>query len=158
MYSSFLCFSHFLFFDAGSVCVSRVWRAGQPPSYILAREEIYWDRERALGRGKQPWPGDTMTWKCYTSWWRHQMGTFSASLALCAGNSPVTGEFPTQRPVTRSFDVFFELCLNKRLGKQSWGWWFKTPSDPLWRHCDVLLVRYKGNLLVISLTNYRLIF
>ena len=41
--------------------------------------------------------------------WRHQMETFSALLALCAGNSPVTGEFPSQRPVTHSFDVFFDL-------------------------------------------------
>ena len=54
-------------------------------------------------------------------WWLYQMETFSASLALCAGNSPVTGEFPTQKPVTRSFDVFFDLRLNKRLSKQSWG-------------------------------------
>ena len=50
-------------------------------------------------------------------WWRHQMETFSALLAICAGNSPVPGEFPTQRPVTRSFDVFFGLRLNKRLSK-----------------------------------------
>ena len=57
-----------------------------------------------------------------------------ALLALCEGNSPVTGEFPTQRPVTRSFDVFFELCLTKRLSKQPRGWWFETPS--LWRHCN----------------------
>ena len=42
-------------------------------------------------------------------WWRHQMETFSALLAFCAGNSPVTGEFPAQRPVKRSFDVFFDL-------------------------------------------------
>ena len=54
-------------------------------------------------------------------WWRHEMDTFSALLALCAGNSPVTGEFPSQRPVTRSFDVFFDLRLNKRLSKQPWG-------------------------------------
>ena len=26
----------------------------------------------------------------------------------CAGNWPVTGEFPSKRPVTRSFDVFFD--------------------------------------------------
>ena len=52
-------------------------------------------------------------------WWRHQMETFSALLALCAGNSPVTGEFPTWRPVTQSFDVSFDLRLNKRLSKQS---------------------------------------
>ena len=45
------------------------------------------------------------------------METFSALLALCAGNSPVAGEFPAQRPVTRSFDVFFDLRLNKRLSK-----------------------------------------
>ena len=45
------------------------------------------------------------------SWWRHQMETFSALLACCAGNSPVTGEFPSQWPVTRSFDVFLDLCL-----------------------------------------------
>ena len=44
------------------------------------------------------------------------------------------GEFPAQRPVTRSFDVFFDLHLNKRLSKQSWGWWFETLSRPLWRH------------------------
>ena len=37
------------------------------------------------------------------------METFSALLAICEGNSPVTGEFPAQRPVTRSFDVFFHL-------------------------------------------------
>ena len=73
------------------------------------------------------------------SWWRHQMETFSALLTLCAGNSPVTGEFPAQRPVTRSFDVFFDLRLSKRLNKQSWGWWFETLSHPLWRHCNVYL-------------------
>ena len=58
-------------------------------------------------------------------------------LALCAGNSPVNGEFPTQRPVTRSFGVFFDLRLNRRLSKQSWGWLSETPSYPLWRHCNV---------------------
>ena len=52
------------------------------------------------------------------SWWRHQMETFTMLLALCAGNSPVTGEFPSQRPVTRSFNVFFDRGLNKRLNKQ----------------------------------------
>ena len=51
-------------------------------------------------------------------------------------NSPVTSEFPAQRPVTRSFDVFFDLPLNKRLSKQWWGWWFETPSHTLWHHCN----------------------
>ena len=64
------------------------------------------------------------------------METFSALLALCAGNSPVTGEFPAQRPVTRSFDVFFDLRLYKRLSKQFRGWWSETPSWSLWRHCN----------------------
>ena len=64
------------------------------------------------------------------------METFSALQALCAGNSPVPGEFPAQRPVTRSFNVFFDLHLNERLSKQSWGWWFETPSCSLWRHCN----------------------
>ena len=64
------------------------------------------------------------------------METFSALLAICAGNSPVTGEFFAQRPVTQSFDVFFDLSLNKRSSKQSWCWWFETSSRLLWRHCN----------------------
>ena len=71
-----------------------------------------------------------------SAWWRHQMETFSALLVLCVGNSPVTGEFPSQRPVTWSFDVFFDLRPNKRLSKQAWGWWFETSSLTLWRHCN----------------------
>ena len=62
--------------------------------------------------------------KCLCPWWRHQMETFSALLAICARNSPVPGEFPTQRPVTRSFDDYFNLRPNKRLSKQSRGWWY----------------------------------
>ena len=53
---------------------------------------------------------------------------------LCVGNWPVSGEFPAQRPVTHSFDVFFGLRLIKRLSKHSRGWWFETRSHPLWRH------------------------
>ena len=81
-----------------------------------------------------------------SSWWRHQMETFSALLAIGAGNSPVPGEFPAQRPVTRSFDVFFDLRLNKRLRKQSWCWWFETLSRPLWRHRNVEAVGYSYGL------------
>ena len=77
-----------------------------------------------------------ISWVPSHSWWRHQMETFSALLALCAGNSLVIGELPSQRPVTRSFDVFFDLRLNKRLSKQSWGGWFETPSHSLWRHSN----------------------
>ena len=71
-------------------------------------------------------------------WWLHQMETFSALLTIFSGNSPVTSEFPAQRQVTRSFDAFFDLRLNKRLSEQLWGWWFERPSRPSWRHCNTL--------------------
>ena len=57
---------------------------------------------------------------------------------FCEGNSPETGEFPSQSPVTRSVDVFFDLRRNKRLSKQSRRRWFETPSRPLWRHYIVI--------------------
>ena len=83
----------------------------------------------------------------FISWWRHQMETFFALLALCAGNSLVTGEFPSQMPVPRSLDDCFDLHPNKRLSKQSWGWWFETLSRQLWRHCNRVptIARYRGN-------------
>ena len=55
---------------------------------------------------------------------------------LCVGNSLVTGEFPSQRPVTWSFDVFFDLLLNKRLCKQTRRRWLETSSRSLWRNCS----------------------
>ena len=70
------------------------------------------------------------------SWWRHQMEAFCALLALCVGNSPVTSEIPSQRPVTWSFGVFFDLRLNIRLSKHSRRRWFDTPSRSSWRHCN----------------------
>ena len=78
----------------------------------------------------------------WNSWWRHQMETFSVLLALCVGNSPVIGEFPSQRPVARSFDVFFDPRLKKRLNKQSKRRWFETPSRSVWRHCIVQFGRH----------------
>ena len=80
-------------------------------------------------------------------WWRWDCGVrevmmtssngniFRVTGHLC-GNSPVTGEFPAQKLVTRSFDVFY-LRLNERVSTQSWDWWFETPSRSLWRHCNV---------------------
>ena len=93
-------------------------------SYTGKTTSLYW-----IGAQDEPCTNS------YNPWWCHQMQTISALLALCAGNSLVTGEFPSQRPVTRSFDVFFNLCLNKRLSKQSRRWRFETPSHPLCRHC-----------------------
>ena len=58
---------------------------------------------------------------------------FRVTGPLC-GEFTGPGEFPTQRPVTRSFDVFFDLRLNRRLSKQSRGWWFDSPAWSLWRN------------------------
>ena len=71
------------------------------------------------------------------SWHLRQMETFSTLLTLCEGNPLVTSGFPSQKPVTWSFDAFFDLCLNKRFSKQSRLIWFETPSRSLWRHCNV---------------------
>ena len=91
--------------------------------------------------------------RCYHHIWRNHSWTghimvINATFVQCMMTSwngnffPVTGHlcgeftgpFPAQRPVTRGFDNFFDLRLNKRLRKQSWGWWFETPSGLLWRH------------------------
>ena len=72
------------------------------------------------------------------TWCRHEIETFSALVAFCAGNSPVTGEFSAQRPVTCIFDVFFDLGLNQQLSKQWRRRWFETPSRSLWRHCNAM--------------------
>ena len=79
-------------------------------------------------------------------------------------HSPVTGEFPSQRPVTRSFGVFFDLDLNKRLSKPSRRRWFETPSPLLWRHSNVCILRSQMqffdtkllcfDLIVIELRSY----
>ena len=78
------------------------------------------------------------------TWWRHQMETFSALLAICAGNSPVI----TKAIVTQSFDVFFDIRLNQQLSKQWKRRWSETPSRSLWRHCNgsMLEYRYRTNL------------
>ena len=63
-------------------------------------------------------------------------GNIYALLALWQGNPPVTGGFHSQRPVTRSSDVFFFLRLNERLSKESGRRWFQTPLHSTWRHCN----------------------
>ena len=65
---------------------------------------------------------------CVRTWWCHQMETFSTLLAICAGNSLATGEFPAQRPVTWSFDVFFDLRPN------IYGWVNNGEAGDLRRH------------------------
>ena len=86
-----------------------------------------------------------LTWRDMEAWWRHQMETFPLCRPFVRGinRSPVNS--PHKGQWHRSFDVFFHLHLNKRLSKQSWGWWFETPSRSLWRHCndECIIQRYK---------------
>ena len=77
-----------------------------------------------------PW----IFWAVYFMMASSNGNIFRVNGPLC-GELP--GEFPSQRPVTWSFDVFFDLCLNNRWSKQLWGWWFETTSHSLWRHCNV---------------------
>ena len=77
-------------------------------------------------------------------WWRQQMETFSASLTLCTGNSPLTGEFPSQWPVARNFNIFLDLCLNKRMSKQSIRWCLR-------RHrAHYVVTRILGRAILVS--------
>ena len=64
-----------------------------------------------------------------------------------------TGEFPSQRPVTRSFDDFYDLWLNKQLSKQSWRQWFETPSCWLWCHCSGVWDGYLPRKRMVDLQN-----
>ena len=89
--------------------------------------------------GPIPWSRPGYRWN-HASWWRHQMETFSALLARCLGNSPVTGEFSSQTPVMWSFEVFLDMRQNKLLSKQSRRWGFETPPRSLWCHCNVFCV------------------
>ena len=106
-------------YDVTVMTVVRFFSSVYYPMYVISCDHI------SINGIARWWP-----------WWRHQMETFSALLALCAGNSPITGEFPSQRPVTRSFDVFFDHRKNKRLSNQSGRRWFETTSRSLWRHCN----------------------
>ena len=78
---------------------------------------------------------DVIKWKHFPRYWPFVRGIHRSPV----NSPPIPGEFPIQRPVTRSFDVFFDLRLNKRLSKQSRGWWIETLSRPLWRHCNVMV-------------------
>ena len=82
------------------------------------------------------------------------METFSALLALCAGNSPVTGEFPTQRPVTRSFDIFFDLHQNKRLRLVIWDAISPIMTSLLiTRHCYVGVIFFFFSIYTLNPTS-----
>ena len=152
------CWLNILALDLGVTILSLIGKAGSTAAFNLMyiyTAELFPTEIRTLAMGvcnlssrisgmAAPYAGNSLvSWKHIWNarfdvfpWWRHQIETFSALLAIFAGNSPVTGEFPAQRLVTRSFDVFFDLHLNKRLSKLSWSWWFEMLYLPLWRHCN----------------------
>ena len=80
---------------------------------------------------------DVIKWKLFPCYWPFVRGIHRYS--------------PHKRPVTRIFDVFFDLRLNKCLSKQSWGWWFEMPSHPLWRHCNVRLISLTASTCILNL-------
>ena len=102
---------------------------------------------------------DIIKWKHF-SLTGHLCGEFTGLrwIPHTKASDAETGEFPTQRPVTRSFDVFFDLRLGERLSKHSWSWWLEKPSRPLWHQsnynrtqCPISIWRCltsKGNLIV----------
>ena len=97
------------------------FEVSSPVTLLYNEGKFYWNFPTEMCDGLQ---SGFIEWFCVVleiSRWRHQMETFFRVTGLYAGNSPVTGDFASQRPVTRSFDVFFDLRLNKRLSKQSWG-------------------------------------
>ena len=113
-----------------------------------------------MGLLTYPCPNRTcLFWKCHYSLLQNIVRLLSTSFfhmmtssngnifrvtgPLC-GEFTGPGEFPTQRPVTRSFDIFFDLRLNKRLSKQPWGWWFDTSSCSLWRQCNKYIIKWIG--------------
>ena len=100
--------------------------------------QFSWDLSH--DRWSYPCNGNLITWKdrLYTAnimMTSSNGNIFRVTGPLC-GEFTGPGEVPTQKPVTPSFDVFFDLRLNKRLSKQPWGWWFETLSWSLWRQCN----------------------
>ena len=61
---------------------------------------------------------DVIKWKHFPCYWPFVRGVH---------RSPV---LPLTNASDGAFDVFYDMRLNKRLSKQSWGWWFETPLRP----------------------------
>ena len=80
------------------------------------------------------------TQQCWEFMMTSSNGNIFPLLALCQGNSPLNREFPSQRPVMWSCDVFFDLGLYKRMNKHLRRPWFETPSHHVWCHCIVLIL------------------
>ena len=100
-------------------------RFRQPSSHHLSQ---HWPRFLRPYGVARSYHNDVIEWKHFPRYSPFVQGIH---------RSPVNS--PHKRPVTRSFDVSLICALNKRLSKQSWGWWFETPSRSFWRRCNVLL-------------------
>ena len=98
-----------------------------------------------------------LLWYCYQCRISYMMASSNETNSRLTG--PLWGEstghwcIPSQRPVTRSFDIFFDLRLNKRLSKHSGHQWFETPSRSLWRHCNVDSLWWPGAFWLQSICN-----
>ena len=102
------------------------------PSFLLNKLSILlamWLDSMSLHKHSSSYSKYADSWM--GTWWRHQMKTFSALPVNSVGYSPVTGEFPSQKPVMRIFD----LRLNKRLSKHTIRRWLETPPRSAWCHC-----------------------
>ena len=104
--------------DVNHCKVGQMWTHGE---YVLSTVP-----NTSLRTSPKAWT-NSAGYLCWEWWWRHQMKIFSALLAFCVGNSPVTGELPAQRPVTWSFDIFFDLRLNN-------GWVNNREASDLRHH------------------------
>ena len=108
------------------------WQYTGPKSRLLRRPTSW-----GIMRLKRLNHDDVIKWEYFACYW-----------VLCEGNPPATAGFLSQRPVTQSLDVFYNLRLNKRLSKQSRCWWFETSSRPLWRHCNSFFILFQKNFVM----------
>ena len=144
IFESFFCYMKMYFCSIAFLClvnqVLRWWRTKMDETLMICFDVKYFSEQHLAEISSVPTDKDIANglYQCWVNLRRHErsiivnnlicygdMMTSSNGnilLAICAGNSPVPGEFPAQRPVTRSFDVFFDLHPNKRLSKQWWGW------------------------------------
>ena len=129
------------------VCLMAVMQCVYRVIWYMCRHGIFMmSTNRKVFRVTLHLCGESTDHSGFSSQWYNNLD-FDASLLSvwtnCWINTRLAGilltpcrSFPTQRPVTRSFDFFFDLRLNKRLGKQSWRRLFETVSRSLWRHCN----------------------
>ena len=133
----------------------RSWLSGWDVGHNIERQMVslrFWDPRSNVGRTREKFAN---RWNLPCSLSVHaelysHVSSIETNIMMTSSNGNIfrvtghlcgeftgPGEFPTQRPVTRSFDVFFDMRLNKRLSKQSWGWWLEMQFRPLWRHSSL---------------------